>query len=230
MAYISKITLPSGTTYDIKDSAARELIASLSGALTYLGTSSTALTDGCTTSPITVGSTSVTPKAGDIAAYGNSEFVWSAAESKWREFGSTGSLKALAFKDSVSASYTPAGSVSQPTFTGKKATISSSFTPAGTISEPVVTMNCVYENVNNVIHEGELPSFTASVSDETLSLHYDPGIPVTTESMPIVGSVNVLIDPLTFTGTAGTATASYTPEGTVSKPTFTGSAATITST
>lgn len=230
MAYISKITLPSGTTYDIKDSAARELIASLSGALTYLGTSSTALTDGCATSPITVGSTSVTPKAGDIAAYGNSEFVWSAAESKWREFGSTGSLKALAFKDSVSASYTPAGSVSQPTFTGKKATISSSFTPAGTISEPVVTTNCVYENVNNVIHEGELPSFTASVSDETLSLHYDPGIPVTTESMPIVGNVNVWIDPLTFTGTAGTATASYTPAGTVSKPTFTGSAATITST
>lgn len=37
MADISKITLPSGTTYDIKDARARELIGSLSGALTYLG-------------------------------------------------------------------------------------------------------------------------------------------------------------------------------------------------
>ena len=130
MAEISKITLPSGTTYDIKDATARANISALSGALTFLGTTTTALTDGAATSPITIGGSSVTPKAGNVVIYGNSEFVWSAAESKWREFGSTGSLKALAFKDSASGSYTPAGNVSQPTFTGTKATISSSFTPA----------------------------------------------------------------------------------------------------
>ena len=112
MADISKITLPSGTTYNIKDATARSNISALSGALTFLGTTTTALTDGATTSPITIGDSSVTPKAGNVVIYGNSEFVWSAAESKWREFGSTGSLKALAFKDNASASYTPRGSVS----------------------------------------------------------------------------------------------------------------------
>lgn len=261
MADISKITLPSGTTYDIKDSAARELIASLSGALTYLGTSSTALTDGCTTSPITVGSTSVTPKAGDIAAYGNSEFVWSAAESKWREFGSTGSLKALAFKDSVSASYTPAGTVSQPAFTGTKATISSSFTPAGTvaISKGTGTANYTPEGtvsapdiavatgvrtiraISDVDGGGRLPSFTATVTDETLSLNFNAGKLYDTEVVDVVTDVTADASQPKFTGagvelkaafsgSAGTATASYTPAGTVSKPTFTGSAATITST
>ena len=134
MADISKITLPSGTTYNIKDATARSSISALSGALTFLGTTTTAITDGATTSPITIGDSSVTPKAGNVVIYENSEFVWSAAESKWREFGSTGSLKALAFKDNASGSYTPAGSVSQPTFSGTKKTISSSFTPAGSVA------------------------------------------------------------------------------------------------
>lgn len=258
MADISKITLPSGTTYDIKDARARELVTSLSGALTYLGTSSTALTDGCTTSPITVGSTSVTPKAGDIAAYGNSEFVWSAAESKWREFGSTGSLKALAFKDSASTSYTPAGTVSQPTFTGTKVIIPSSFTPAGTVaiskgtgtanytpagtvSAPTVTVTPNTTSVKPFGSAGTLPSFTASVSGETLSLAFSAGtlpsagtavtvatgIKSATASAPTFTGTGVELK-AAFTGTAGTASAEYTPAGTVSKPTFTGTAATIT--
>lgn len=258
MAEISKITLPSGTTYDIKDAGARELIASLSGALTYLGTTTTALTDGCSTSPITIGSTTVTPKAGDVVAYGKSEFVWSETESKWREFGSTGSLKALAFKDSASATYTPAGAVSQPTFTGTKATISSSFTPSGeveiskgtgaanytpegTVSAPTVTVTPNTAKVKPFGSAGTLPSFSATVTGETLKLSFSPGelpaagtevtvatgIKSATASAPKFTGTGVELT-AEFTGEAGTATASYTPAGAVSKPTFTGSAATIT--
>lgn len=258
MADISKIELPSGSTYDIKDATARELISSLSGALTYLGTTATALTDGDTTSPITIGGKSVTPKAGDVVAYGNSEFVWSAAESKWREFGSTGSLKALAFKDSASGSYTPAGTVSQPTFTGTKENISSSFTPAGTvaiskgtgtanytpegtISAPTVTVTANTASVKPFGSAGTLPSFTASVSGETLSLAFSAGtlpsagtavtvatgIKSATASAPKFTGTGAELK-ATFTGTAGTATASYTPAGSVSKPTFTGTAKDIT--
>ena len=261
MADISKITLPSGTTYDIKDATARSNIAALSGALTFLGTTTTALTDGATTSPITIGDSSVTPKAGNVVIYGNSEFVWSAAESKWREFGSTGSLKALAFKDSVSASYTPAGSVSQPAFTGTKATISSSFTPVGTVaiskgtgtanytpegtvSAPTIDVAEIMERVRVISDtdgSGILPSFTATVSGETLSLNFYAGKFYDTKEVSIITGVTAYASQPTFTGTgvelkaaftgtAGTATASYTPAGTVSKPTFTGSAATITST
>ena len=258
MADISKITLPSGTTYDIKDATARSNIAALSGALTFLGTTTTALTDGATTSPITIGDSSVTPKAGNVVIYGNSEFVWSAAESKWREFGSTGSLKALAFKDSASASYTPAGSVSQPTFTGTKATISSSFTPAGTVaiskgtgtanytpagtvSAPTVTVTPNTTSVKPFGSAGTLPSFTASVSGETLSLGFSAGtlpsagtavtvatgIKSATASAPKFTGTGVELK-AKFTGTAGTASGEYTPAGTVSQPTFTGTNKTIT--
>ena len=258
MADISKITLPSGTTYDIKDAIARSNIAALSGALTFLGTTTTALTDGATTSPITIGDSSVTPKAGNVVIYGNSEFVWSAAESKWREFGSTGSLKALAFKDSASGSYTPAGTISQPTFTGTKTTIPLSFTPAGTVtiskgtgtanytpagtvSAPKVTVTPNTASIKPFGSAGTLPSFTASVSGETLSLAFSAGtlpsagtavtvatgIKTATASAPTFTGTGAELK-ATFAGIEGTATADYTPAGTVSKPTFTGTNKTIT--
>lgn len=258
MADISKITLPSGTTYDIKDATARELIKTLGSPTSYLGVTTTAITDGATTSPITIGDKSVTPKAGDIVAYGSSEFVWSAVESKWREFGSTGSLKALAFKDSASASYTPAGSVSQPTFTGTKATISANYTPQGTVaiskgtgtanytpqgtvSTPTITVTPNTASVKPFGSAGTLPSFTATVSDETLTLGFSAGtlpsagtavtvatgIKSATASAPKFTGTGVELK-AAFTGTAGTTTAEYTPAGTVEKPTFTGTAATIT--
>ena len=257
MAEISKITLPSGTTYDIKDATARANISALSGALTFLGTTTTALTDGAATSPITIGGSSVTPKAGNVVIYGNSEFVWSAAESKWREFGSTGSLKALAFKDSASGSYTPAGSVGQPTFTGTKATISSSFTPAGsvTISKGTGTANYTPEgsvsapsvsvtmNTASVKPFGSagtlpsctLPSMSATVSGETLTLGWSAGsfsagtLPSAGTAVTVATSVkSATATAPAFTGTKATISADYTPAGSVSKPAFTGAATTIT--
>lgn len=158
MPDISKITLPSGTTYDIKDDEARKLIAALASVTSYLGITTTALTDGADTSPIVIGDKTVTPKGGNVAAYGNSEFVWSDVESKWRELGSTGSLKALAFKDSASADYTPSGSVSAPEVTVTPDTASvTPFRSAGTLPE------CT------------LPKMTATVSDETLTLDWSEG-------------------------------------------------------
>jgi len=69
--------------------------------LHYLGVTTTALTDDSNTNPITIGGKSVTAKTGDIVIYGKLEFVFSDTDNKWHEFGSTGSLKALAFKDSA---------------------------------------------------------------------------------------------------------------------------------
>ena len=71
MAEISKITLPSGSTYDIKDETARNLISELTSSTSYLGVTTTAITDGATTSPITIGDKSVTPKSGNIVGYGD---------------------------------------------------------------------------------------------------------------------------------------------------------------
>lgn len=73
--YISKVTLPSGNTYTIKDAAAREAIAALEGGSYFLGVTTTALTDQATTSPIKIDGNDVTPTNGNIVVYGNAEFV-----------------------------------------------------------------------------------------------------------------------------------------------------------
>lgn len=196
MAEISKIVLPSGTSYDIKDAVARAAIGTVSGAMRYLGTTTTAISDGSTANPVTIGGSSVTPVAGDVVIYGNSEYVWSGAESKWREFGSTGSLKALAFKDSATGSYTPAGTVSAPTVTVTPNTTSvKPFGSAGTLP------SCT------------LPEMTATVSGETLTLGWTAGT-FSAGTLPSAGTAVTVATGIksasasapTFTGTSGTVT------------------------
>lgn len=196
MADISKFVLPNGEAYDIKDAVARAAIGTISGAMTYLGTTTTAISDGSTTNPITIGGKSVTPAAGDVVIYGNSEYVWSDTESKWREFGSTGSLKALAFKDSASGSYTPAGTVSAPTVSVSVNTTSvKPFGSAGTLP------SCT------------LPEMTATVSGETLTLGWTAGT-FSAGTLPSAGTAITVATDIksasasapTFTGTSGTVT------------------------
>lgn len=79
-------------TYD--GSVAKEITAAdlgLSGAMKFLGTSSTAISDGSTTKTITVNGSSVTVTAGNVVLYDGKEFVWDG--SKWEELGHEGSFK-----------------------------------------------------------------------------------------------------------------------------------------
>lgn len=132
MADISQIKLPNGTTYNIKDANARERIEALESFTTYLGVTTTALTDGATTNPITINDKSVTAQAGNIVLYGSQEFIFDGTN--WNQFGDLSALGALAYKNTASGSYTPAGTVSQPTFTGDTMNSTGSFKPAGTVS------------------------------------------------------------------------------------------------
>ena len=78
MAYISQITLPSGTTYEIKDSWARDQIEAITGgsAIVFKGVSSTPLTDGGNENP-TVNGTVITVKdTGDLYFYERQEFIY----------------------------------------------------------------------------------------------------------------------------------------------------------
>ena len=202
MSNLSSIKLPSGAIYNFKDTQARADIANIknstTGGMHWVGVTTTALTDHATTSPINIQSgettTKYTQKSGDVVGYGDSEFVWSDVEGEWRYFGNLGSLKALAFKDNASGSYTPAGSVNT-SFTGKKATISSSFTPAGNVSGSVtptgtneassVTITPSTTSVYQMGSAGSvtagskaactLPVFSTSVSGETLTLGWTAG-------------------------------------------------------
>lgn len=179
MADISKITLPSGVTYDIKDSVAR---MNQSGAMHYLGITSTAITDGSTTGTITIDGTTVTLGASDSGAvviYGEQEYVWNGT--KWQEFGSSGSLKALAFKDSASGSYTPEGTCS-----GTSVTLATT-------------------TVNSITAVGTLPELTMSVSNETLNITFSKGTLPTKggDTTVATGTVSSVTQP-TFSGTPAT--------------------------
>lgn len=190
MADISEITLPSGVTYDIKDATARSEISILkgsgTGAMHYAGVTTTKLENGSSTSPIKINEADYTPSNGDVVIYEQLEFVWSTSDKKWHEFGSTGSLKGLAFKDSAIASYTPAGSVSAPTVT--------------------VAVNTA--SVTPITGVGTLPSFTASVSNEVLTLGFSAG------SLPTKGTAVTV--------------ATSIKSASASAPSFTGTNATIT--
>ena len=125
MAEISKITLPSGTTYDIKDTQARNDIAAIeaaiAGGVTFMGETSTPLTDGATISQIVINDKTVTAVKGYLVVYNSKEFVYDGT--KWIELGDLSLIGDLGWKDSASATYTPAGQVSQPTFTGSSSTV-----------------------------------------------------------------------------------------------------------
>jgi hypothetical protein len=210
MADISKITLPSGSTYDIKDAWARDEIAKITGAVgagvRFIGVSTTAITDGGNQNPTITGMTGYTKANGDLVIYGDKEFIYG-ADAKWHEFGDMGSLKALAFKDSASTSYTPAGSVSG-TFSGAQTTSTGKFTPAGTVSKPTFT-----GTEGNVSVTGSVENATVSVGVGTGTANYTPD---GTVSKPTFSGTQA-----TIAVSGGTGTATYTPAGSVSQPTAT---------
>lgn len=270
MAEISKITLPSGTTYDIKDATARSTLA---GAIKIKGTTTTALTDEATTNPITINGSSYKAVANDAVFYAKKEYVFDGT--KWHEFGDMSGLGSLATKNNVSATYTPAGTVSQPTFTGNSLTstgnftpsgsvsttyngtssgANGNFTPAGTVSTPTITVtpSTVTKYVagsstgGGSVTAGSAASFTATVSNETLTLGWTANTP-TSVTLPSFSSQTIATgissasstQPTfsgtkvyahhTFSGTQGNVSVTGTPSGTVSQPTFSGTQATITS-
>ena len=213
--YISKITLPNGDNFLIKDQAARQDIQTLKdtvvGTTHYRGTADAiqssisgtnkSMRDGATSNGniVMTDGTTLTPQNGDIIIIGTSgtneaapkEYIFKLTSSTgptgvWNEFGSTGSLKALAFKDNATASYTPRGTINALTFTGTAATISSTYKPVGTISTP---------------------SFTGTTAT------------ITVTSEPLQSDVTI--------STASSGSANYTPDGTISRPTFTGSSSTV---
>lgn len=104
LPHISKIQLPSGNSYLIKDAWAREMIEQLEGGSYFLGVTTTPLTEGATTNPIMIEDSAVTATNGDIAIYtapngGTHEFIFNGT--RWFEFGDLSTLGQLAYKDEI---------------------------------------------------------------------------------------------------------------------------------
>lgn len=183
--YLSKLVLPvnvngeiENVEYTIKDAEARQLIEDIGHALYWIGVTTTALTDGSTTNPITINNESVTAKLGGLASYGGSEFVWNGTA--WQEMGKN-NFGALAFKSAASGDYTPAGSVT---------------VDQGTDSTGTVT---------GVTDVGELPEAYFTVSGETATFTFDAGeLPTADTEATFVTASGTRS--ATFSGTAATIT------------------------
>jgi len=104
MADISKITLPTGNTYNLKDQQARDDIAAIqaaiAGGVTFMGETSTALTDGSTAKSIVINSATITAVKGYLVVYNSKEFVFDGT--KWIEMGDLSLIGDLGWKDSAS--------------------------------------------------------------------------------------------------------------------------------
>ena len=180
---ISKITLANGDEYDIKDAQARADIAELESYTDYLGVTTTELTDGATTNPITINGESVEVKKGNIVNYGSKEFIFNGTA--WQEFGDLSGLGDLAFEDTAEGQFTPHGTVSQPT---------ASVAGSGTAT------------VNSITNVGTLP--TATVTGETLVFTAGT-LPTKGEDVSVLTSVGTItVTQPTFTGTEETVTVS----------------------
>lgn len=202
MGDISKITLPSGTTYDIKDTWARNAIDEMSGYTDFLGVTTTALTDGATTNPITINGSSVTAVKGNIVTYGSAEFIWNGTA--WQAFGDLSGLGALAYKNSAS------GTVAVPktfttTVTPAAKNVSVTGTTAGTIS-------LTTDFVNVVSSEPERP---AEVTYRPTGNNQSSAVSGTC-AVTATGTVAT-----TYNGTSSGANGNFTPAGSVSTPTIT---------
>ena len=192
MADIKQITLPSGQTYDLVDAGARELISALEAYSDYLGVTTTELTDGSTTNPITVNGDSVTAKKGNIANYGSKEFIFNGTA--WQEFGDLSALGALAYKSSASGTYTPAGTVSAPDITVTPTT----GTVLGSVSTAGVVPTCTLPTAT---YANEILTFTAG--------SFNGGsMPVFDNATVMTGATAALDNAPAFSGTEATITVS----------------------
>ena len=213
MADISQITLPSGSTYYLKDIEARgdiqslkALIGTTTGAkvLVFKGISSTPLSDGNAESP-KVGNTQITNMTvGDIYFYGNAEFIWgenpeynaetnpSVPQYVWHELGRLTGLGGLAYKYKATGSYQPTGTISNPTFSGSTLTMSTDYTPQGNVTVSVTSSTAQKYAVSEVTSDGGIyqpkgtvsaPTFTGTLATISMSTSYTPG--GTVSSVPI---------------------------------------------
>ena len=149
---ISSLTVPvnvggtiTNTTFDLKDAYARERLSELGSALYWMGVTTTELSDGATTNPITINGESVTAEVGGMAQYDGTEYAWDG--SAWQEIGHA-NFGALAFKDEATGSFTPSGNI-----------------------QVTVGSDAATTTVNSITNVGSLPSW--SVSSEVLT--FDAG-------------------------------------------------------
>lgn len=231
MADISKIKTTNNTVYNIKDATARSDIATLQGAVASLNSFEYAI---CTNAGNTPKGIKWTPSGGQEItgtleaasttmykiylvpsqnSYGDvyDEYITVNVSSvySWEKLGDTSvnldALGAMAYCDTASDSYTPAGTVSQPTFTGTAATITVKNSSAITKTvAPAGSGDVTYTPAGSVA----APSFTGT--GKYIKAAFSG---TSNQSVEVTGTPNGSVSLSTGTGTGYT---TITPAGSVS--------------
>jgi len=118
----------------------------------YIGVTTTVLYDKATTNPITINGVSVTAVNGDAVMSGDQDFVWNGTNGYWDAVPNA--FGALAYKNSASGDYTPAGTVSVTKTT---------------------------DTITEVASVGSLPSFSYDPQTETVSFNAG-SLPMTSDT------------------------------------------------
>lgn len=216
--FISKITLPSGYTYDIKDTWAREKIdalTSIDNGVSLIGVTETIITDGATTSSIQVDGKTYTPVKGDLifapTATGDTstkEFLYDGEQ--WHLLDALNSYGTLATKNAVNVKYDKA-SVNTKTFTGTAVHL-----VTGNIPVPATYTSTFTGTQGNVsvsgTASGTVTTTTATTEDKTTTVK-----PASSSSGAVTYTPAGTIqnDKLSFTGTPATFNISGTASGNV---------------
>lgn len=205
---VKEVTLPSGNSYYLKDADVRNWIGTgstsgaeyritelesaveaLENATHWLGITTTTLTDGSTTNPITIGGESVTAKSGDIVQDSNGiEFIFNGTA--WQQFGaSIGTLKAFAFVDTGTVTIKPAGTNS-----------SSAVSFAAHTKDNVLGEATTFTNASSSVSFGEHTTATVLKSDVTATVPKQVGTTKYLQATVGNASVGVATDGSAITG------------------------------
>ena len=220
--YVSKLNM-NGTLYTIQDEWAQaeieEIEKVIEGGVHFRGISTTAIADGDNLKDLTVnGETYPASKQedGDLFIYNNGtknlEFIVSGG--KYSELGSTGVLKALAFADTASGTYTQVTGGTVNNFTPTLANTLSVTTTAANLNFSPTTSTVSISTTKATL--GITPTTsTVSISTTEATLGFQPtaaNLGVTTTEDTASGSFTpantvVAASEVTFTPTKGTFTA-----------------------
>ena len=189
-----------------------ELLDKGIGGITYIGVTTTALTDGCSTVPVIVDGEFIYPDRGDCVFYNGIEFIWNG--DVWQKNGSSQELGALAYKDSASGTISGFVTGVNSTFVGEGISATSEYIPQGNISEIELSK----EQIASFSDAGTLPSCTFPgievVGDKIIVSEgsFDPGTLPTQNTIEV--ATGIVAQP-TFTGTPGVVEIEGTPVGTI---------------
>jgi len=156
-------------TVEIKDAEARQTLAEISrhigGSMSYLGETMTPIISGASINPIELNGEEVTVAAGTCVTSRGGIYLYTGT--RWQEFGTVATLRALAYKDEVEAEYTPEGTITRQTFSGKAASMTASIIPRGRVD---IAQEEANEGEANFVAKGMVTAPSVNVVPETTTI------------------------------------------------------------